>query len=97
MYNNTLGAVYYSLERYGQAVAALELSLRETQGEYAAYDLFFLAMCHARRGEAAAAKDCYDRAVQWVRERQEKLSPEEKEDLGQLQAEASALLHPATR
>jgi WD40 repeat protein/tetratricopeptide (TPR) repeat protein len=95
--SNTLGVVYYRLERYGPAVEALERSLRENKGEYAAYDLFFLAMCHARRGKAAAAKDCYDRAVQWVRQRQGKLSPEEKKELGQFQAEANALLRPATR
>jgi serine/threonine protein kinase/WD40 repeat protein len=96
IYRNTLGVVYYRLERYGPAVQALERSLRENKGEYAAYDLFFLAMCHARRGEAAAAKDCYDRAVKWVQQRQEKLSPEEKKELGQFQAEANVLLRPAT-
>jgi len=57
MYRSTLGVVYYRLERYGPAVEALERSLRETQGDSAGHDLFVLAMCHARRGEAAAAKD----------------------------------------
>jgi WD40 repeat protein len=79
MYNNTLGVVHYRLAQYGPAVEALERSLRETQGEYAGYDLFFLAMCHGRLGEAAAAKDCYERAVKWVQERQNQLRAEQKQ------------------
>jgi hypothetical protein len=66
-----LELVHHRLERYGPATKALERSLQATKGEYAAYDLFFQAMYHARRGEAAAATDCYDRAVRWVREWQE--------------------------
>jgi uncharacterized protein HemY len=90
MYRNTLGVAYYRLGRYGPAVEALERSLRETKGESAAYDLFFLAMCHARRGEVAAAKDCYDRAVQWVQGRQHQLRAEEKQELDAFRAEAAA-------
>jgi WD40 repeat protein/tetratricopeptide (TPR) repeat protein len=97
MYNNTLGVVYYRLERYGPAVEALERSLRETEGEYAAYDLFFLAMCHARRGEAAAARDAYDRAVKWVQKWQNQLRAEEKQELGAFRAEAEAELAKAAR
>jgi tetratricopeptide (TPR) repeat protein len=92
MYDNTLGVVYFRLERYGPAVEALERSLRETEGEYAAYDLFFLAMCHARRGEAAAARDAYDRAVKWVQKWQNQLRAEEKQDLDAFWAEAEAEL-----
>jgi WD40 repeat protein/tetratricopeptide (TPR) repeat protein len=93
LYRNTLGVVYYRLGRYGPAVEALERSLRENEGEYApASDLFFLAMCHARRGEAAAAKDCYDRAVQWVQEWKKPLQAEEKQELDAFRAEAETVL-----
>jgi WD40 repeat protein/tetratricopeptide (TPR) repeat protein len=91
-YRNTLGAVYYRLERYDSAIEELERSLRENKGNYAAYDLFFLAMCHARRNQAAQAWDCYDRAVKWVQERQDQLRSEEKKELDAIRAEAEALL-----
>jgi tetratricopeptide (TPR) repeat protein len=97
MYRNTLGVAYYRLGRYGPAVEALERSLRETKGEFAAYDLFFLAMCHARRGEAAKAKGCYDRAVQWVQGRQHRLREEEKQELDAFRAEAAAELAKGPR
>jgi WD40 repeat protein len=89
---NTLGVVYYRLGRYEPAAAALERSLHESKGAHAAYDLFVLAMCHARRGDAVKAKDCYDRAVQWVQERQGKLDPRESQELTAFRAEAEALV-----
>jgi tetratricopeptide (TPR) repeat protein len=97
-YRNTLGAAYYRLGRYGPAVEALERSLRETQGEYAAaYDLFFLAMCHARRGAAAKAKGCYDRAVTWVQGRRNRLPAGAEQELDALRAEAEAELAKGPR
>jgi serine/threonine protein kinase/WD40 repeat protein/tetratricopeptide (TPR) repeat protein len=97
IYYNTLGVVYYRLERYGPAVETLERSLRESEGKDAAYDLFFLAMCHAHRGEAATAKDCYDRAVKSVQEWQNQLQTEEKQELEAIRAEPHAELAAAAR
>jgi WD40 repeat protein/tetratricopeptide (TPR) repeat protein len=88
MYRNTLGVVYYRLGRYGPAVEALERSLRESKGEHAAYDLFFLALCHARLGEPSKAKEYYERAVRWVHERQDKLPADRKKELADFRAEA---------
>jgi WD40 repeat protein/Flp pilus assembly protein TadD len=90
-YQNTLGVVYYRLGRYAQAVDTLERSLRESNQGSAPSDLFFLAMCHARRDDAGKAKDNYDRAVNWVQERQGKLSPHSKK-LEANRAEAEGLL-----
>src|SRR5205807_395258 len=47
-YWNTLGVAHYRLRHYPDAIAALDRSLRESNGQMAAFDLYFLAMCHAR-------------------------------------------------
>jgi tetratricopeptide (TPR) repeat protein len=89
---NTLGVVYYRLGRYAEAMKTLEQSLRVTREKAAAFDLFFLAMCHAQLGEAAKAKECYDRAVHWVQEQQGKMRTGWKEELDAFRSEAETLL-----
>jgi tetratricopeptide (TPR) repeat protein len=96
MYGNTLGVVYYRLGQYPEALVKLEQSLRESQGEAAAFNLFFLAMCHARRGEAAQARDCYQRALDWMQAPQNNWEPGWKEELDAFRAEAAALLQTAS-
>jgi serine/threonine protein kinase/WD40 repeat protein/Tfp pilus assembly protein PilF len=91
MYLNTLGVAYYRQGQYEQALQTLERSLHDSKGDYAAYDLFFLAMCHARLGDPAKAKDCYERALRWVQQ-QSKLLPSTKEELNSFRSEAEALL-----
>jgi tetratricopeptide (TPR) repeat protein len=91
---NTRGVVHYRLGQYPQAVEWLERSLRESRGEGAAFDLFFLAMCHAKRGDGARAKECYDRAVRWVEQDPSviKLNPTWGPELRVFRAEADAVL-----
>jgi tetratricopeptide (TPR) repeat protein len=96
-YLNTLGVVYYRLGQYPQAVETLERSLRESKGRADAFNLFYLAMCHARRGESPKAKDCYNRAVKWVQERQGKLQRADVEELTACRAEAEAELAKTPR
>jgi WD40 repeat protein len=93
-YFKTLGVVHYRFGQYPEAVEWLERSLRESQGDAAAFDLFFLAMCHAKRGEPAKAKDCYDRAVRWVRENQNVINGHSSwsQELKNFQAEAEGVL-----
>jgi len=89
---NTLGVVFYRLGEYEQAIATLERSLREGNNQAAAFDLFFLAMCHARLGDSAKAKNYYDRAVKWIQAHQDQITPEWTEELKDFRAEAEAAL-----
>jgi tetratricopeptide (TPR) repeat protein len=84
---NTLGIVYYRLGDYAKARATLEQSLAANSLSAAA-DLFFLAMCHARLGNAADARDCFDRAVAAAKKLPAKLAVEYRDELKAFQAEA---------
>jgi tetratricopeptide (TPR) repeat protein len=87
---NTVGVVYYRLGWYEQARAMLQRSLR-AQGAQA-FDLFFLSMCAARSGDRDEARECYDRAVAWVQQRQGKLPADWRRELDAFRAEAADLL-----
>jgi WD40 repeat protein/Flp pilus assembly protein TadD len=91
---NTLGVAHYRLGQYKESVAALERGIKNNKDQATASDLYFLAMCHHRLGDAAKAKDCYDRAVQW--QKQAKLSPQQVEELRAFRAEAESLLPKAS-
>jgi uncharacterized protein HemY len=90
-YWNTLGMVYYRLGQYAEAMEKLQHSLDLSKGERAAYNLFCLAMCHTRQGDAAQAKACYDSAQHWVQEQGSRLSKEEAAELSRFRAEAEQL------
>jgi serine/threonine protein kinase/WD40 repeat protein/Tfp pilus assembly protein PilF len=91
VHRNTLGVVYYRLDRFQEAADCFEQDLKESQ-RYAGWDLFFLAMSNYRLNQADKARDCYDRARHWLAE-QTGLTVEQLEELEGFQAEAEGLLN----
>jgi len=91
-YWNTLGVTHYRLAEYQQAVVALERSLRQSNGTTAGFDLYFLAMCHQRLGDAARARTCLDGANQWAQEHQAALPPDQQAELRAFRTEAEGVV-----
>ncbi len=91
IYLNTFGIAQYRAGQYAEAVATLEKSLGANGGQFAVFDLFFLAMAHHRLGHHDQARDCYDRAVVWMGQ-PHTLDAQSVRDLAAFRAEAEAVL-----
>jgi tetratricopeptide (TPR) repeat protein len=91
-YHNTLGVVYFRLGRYPDALLALQTSRNREKPEYAAYNLYFLAMCHHRLGNKGKAADCFKRACLSHDENELTFSASERAELRAFRAEAEELL-----
>ena len=65
-YWNTLGAAYYRVRDWDNAINALDRSMKLSRdGEGDGHDWIFLAMIHARKYQREEARQWYDRAVTW--------------------------------
>jgi WD40 repeat protein/serine/threonine protein kinase len=91
-FHHTLGVTYYRLERWQDALASLETSVRTNKGEETAFHLFFLAMCHKQLGDGTKARDCFERGVRWAEKHKSKLPVHQQVELSDFHAEAEALL-----
>ena len=91
VYRNTLGVAYYRAARYREAIRTLRANLDKQEDWSLPFDLYFLAMSHARLGEIARARDYYDWAVRW-RRTQPDLGAGYLEELTVFQAEAEEQL-----
>ena len=93
LYLNTLGVALYRLGRYAEARAIFEKNAEKQVKEFAAFDLFFLAMCHHQLGDGKRARTEYERAVRSFQEHRNELSdPTGIKELTAFRAEAEALL-----
>jgi tetratricopeptide (TPR) repeat protein len=95
-YWNTLGAAQYRAGHWKAAIEALTRALELRKGGDAG-DGFFLALAHARLGNAEEARRWYDRAARWGEENRQALSKDapKQEELRRLHAEATELLGPS--
>jgi serine/threonine protein kinase/WD40 repeat protein/Flp pilus assembly protein TadD len=89
-YHNTLGVAHYRLGEYAQAIVALERCLRERKGQWAAMDLYVLALCYQALGDPAQARSRLQRADDWMQQHLAAQSPEVQAELQAFRAEASA-------
>jgi WD40 repeat protein/tRNA A-37 threonylcarbamoyl transferase component Bud32 len=97
IYLNTLGVSLYRNGKFAEAIPILEKSLKQSKGETDGFDLFFLAMCHARLGERDRAAGYFSRAARWVKERKGRLNAAQAPELKAFEAEAAAVLKSSRR
>src|SRR6266478_4032729 len=68
MYVNTLGVVLYRLGRYQDAINCLEQNAK-SDGDFFAFDAYFLAMAYQHLGNSAAAREWFERSNDWFKQR----------------------------
>jgi tetratricopeptide (TPR) repeat protein len=92
---NTLGVVQFRLGLDTEAINTLNESPRLGKGQFDAFDLFFLAMAHARIGHTTEARECFDRALRWWEGRKD-MPDQYVRELSNFRSEAEIMLSDAT-
>ena len=87
----TLGLTLCRARRYAEAVVILEREPAASRNEYEAIKLFFLAMAQHHLGRRHQARDCLDRAVQFMKGANG-LPPYLSIEIAAFRAEAEAVL-----
>jgi WD40 repeat protein len=90
IYRNTLGVVWYRLGRYQEAIACLEKTSK-VNGDFNAFDGYFLAMSYQRLGRPETARDWFERSVTWSKSNRQ-LAAAQLAELAAFRAEAAAVL-----
>jgi tetratricopeptide (TPR) repeat protein len=89
----TLGVAYYRVGKYREAVTTLEKSLPRPSSRGAdSCDLYFLALCHHRLGNAAKAQECFERAKDSHQRNAARLLRQLSEELQWFRSEAERML-----
>jgi len=91
---NTLGVALCRNEQYGEAISTLERSLELNREQSGAYDLLFLALSHAGRGDAETAREYHAQAIAWYGDRRDRLPANWRAELDRLLAEARSVIAP---
>jgi WD40 repeat protein len=89
-YRNTLGAAYYRLRAFGEAVETLEQNVK-TDHPFMAFDFVFLAMARHSMGQYERARIELSRALE-ARRMLTQVSPESDAEFQTLVVEAQAML-----
>jgi tetratricopeptide (TPR) repeat protein len=89
---NTLGVALYRAGKFAEAVETLEKSQRAGDGEFAAFDLFFLAMAHQKLGHGQQARACLQQADASFEANRASLPPEYIQELTKFRTEAERVL-----
>jgi hypothetical protein len=83
-YLNTLGIALCRNAMYDEAIQFLNRSLKLSVDDGRSFDLLFLALAHAGKGDATAAQDYYSRAETWFAERRPQMPHHMCEDFTRL-------------
>jgi Tfp pilus assembly protein PilF len=89
-YLNTLGVALYRTGQLGEAIAVLQRAWELSPPEQEAYDLVFLALCHAAEADWPAANDYFARATRAVESQHSSLPPGTRDELNRFLNEARA-------
>jgi serine/threonine protein kinase/WD40 repeat protein len=89
LYQNTLGAVLYRVGQFDEAIRCLEANVPHS-GDLVAWDLYFLAMSHHRRGHSTEANRCFETAGESAKSAKS-LSEGQRQELAIIRAETAKL------